>query len=219
MTAYSQNKTIHSHIDTSLYLGYNCMQLIDIDSVDFLHIDLVFTCEDESNTYDKDSINNNQNRLVDRLKLTHIDTLVIEYFSENFNVFDLLNQLENVKIVRLISGGSIELTPTEKMVSEKAKKIESLELYARSLKIDLRALDFWEIKNLWIDVEQEEKGKHILFSFESKNIENVYLADYFPKRKKFCKKNQGRFEHSNVFSVDHSFDIPSKNMGEWPSVK
>lgn len=208
------------HIDTVLYLGYHCNDSINISSVHFLHIDLIHKCDDESNSYDKDSIMNAQSRLTNRLKLFNIDTLIIEYFSENINVFDILNKIENIKVVRLISGDTIELLSDNKIAeSNLSKNFESLELYARSLKIDLSKLDYFGIKKLWVDVEQEDKLRHISFLSYSTAIENVYLSNYFPKRKKFCKKNQHKFKNKNVFSVGYSFDISPKNPGEWPSVK
>lgn len=219
---YGQEKTLNTikHIDTTLYLGYNCEDSIDIKSVNFLHINLIHKCDDESNEYHKDSIVNAQLRLNNRLKLSNIDTLVIEYFSENFDIFDLLNQFEDIKIVRLISGGTIELLPNDNMItSNKSKNIESLELYARSLKIDLNALDYFGVKKLWIDVEQEDKLGYISLLFYSMGIDKVYLPPYFPERKKFCKRNQHKFKNKNVFSVGYSFDVLSEDPGEWPKVK
>lgn len=199
-------------LDTLLCIHSDSNEPLVIDSVSFLMIDLQLDCK----AFFNDDKQQHQNKLAQILKVSNVDTLVIEFFNFNYNILDLLTSFKNVNTIRLFSNDTLVLSGDIHNID---LSINSLELYASELIIDLAIIDSLNISNLWIDVFQEDQVDHISFLSTSQKLENLFISTSFSRKNKFRKRNKHRFINKKVIKIKDSSDCYITDKGSWPKYK
>lgn len=190
-------------VDTSVVLGVNNNEVLILDSKSFVELKIMFNESLIKGDYFSDSIIKYQNSLFKRLRLTNIDTLLIDGFLEKIDISNLLASFENVNAVIIHSYGDIQII---KPCNNPKSKIDFIQLVSvTSLEVDLQVVDFFQVSALVLDVEQENKYEHLCIENKSDSLKELIFSSYFPKFRKFVRKNK-------LKNINEQIDIVQMNI-------